>query len=211
MLLWPQWRQYDADLAAVATVEPVAYALGLRAKIDAEQGWHRVLSNVAIVGPEGTNTPVHFDYKDPDSEANILNAAEVTTLVRLPPALGGGYRYWGSRTTSDDEMFAFESGTRTADVLADSTSDALLWAVDKPLHASLMRDIEESLARMGDNLERGGYLQGFAVLASDDDNPPESLSAGKLVLNFDYTPLPPLENLQLNQRITYRHFENFGQ
>ena len=29
------------------------------------------------------------------------------------------------------------------------------------------------------------------------------------MIDFDYTPVPPLENLQLNQRITDRYFADF--
>jgi phage tail sheath protein FI len=52
----------------------------------------------------------------------------VTTLIRRD-----GFRFWGSRTCSADPLFAFESATRTAQVLADTMAEAHFWAVDKPL------------------------------------------------------------------------------
>ncbi|MDA1840328.1 phage tail sheath subtilisin-like domain-containing protein, partial [Bacillus cereus group sp. BY17LC] len=46
MLLWPGFKALDLSTAAVQDASPVAYALGLRARIDQEQGWHKTLSNV---------------------------------------------------------------------------------------------------------------------------------------------------------------------
>lgn len=39
-------------------------------------------------------------------------------------------------------------------------------------------------------------------------NDKDTLKAGKLTIDYDYTPVPPLENLMLRQRITdqYREF-----
>ena len=44
-----------------------------------------------------------------------------------------------------DELFAFESATRTAQILADTMAEGHFWAVDKPLHPSLVKDILEGI------------------------------------------------------------------
>ena len=36
----------------------------------------------------------------------------------------------------------------------------------------------------------------------------ETLRAGKLYIDYDYTPVPPLENLTLRQRITDKYLAN---
>ncbi|EHK3784579.1 phage tail protein, partial [Escherichia coli] len=36
----------------------------------------------------------------------------------------------------------------------------------------------------------------------------ETLKAGKLYIDYDYTPVPPLENLTLRQRITDKYLAN---
>ncbi|MFG9976495.1 phage tail sheath C-terminal domain-containing protein, partial [Pseudomonas aeruginosa] len=81
-----------------------------------------------------------WDLQSPSTDANYLNENEVTTLVQE-----GGFRFWGSRTCSDDPLFAFENYTRTAQVLADTIAEAHMWAVDKPMHPSLVRDILEGV------------------------------------------------------------------
>src|SRR5256885_4530600 len=115
--------------AAVQDASPVAYALGLRARIDQEQGWHKTLSNVPLSGVLGISRDVHWDLQSPDTEAGILNQAGITTLIQSQ-----GHRFWGSRTCTDSELFRFESSVRTAQALADTMAEAHFWAVDKPMH-----------------------------------------------------------------------------
>jgi phage tail sheath protein FI len=44
----------------------------------------------------------------------------------------------------------------------------------------------------------------------DDVNDKDTLKAGKLLLDYDYTPVPPLEDLTLRQRITDRYLVDFA-
>ncbi|EOC1884900.1 phage tail protein, partial [Salmonella enterica subsp. enterica serovar Weltevreden] len=41
-------------------------------------------------------------------------------------------------------------------------------------------------------------------------NDKDTLKAGKLTIDYDYTPVPPLENLMLRQRITDQYLVNFA-
>src|SRR5690606_39731909 len=125
---------------ANAAASAVARALGRRAKLDQQVGWHKTLSNVPVNGVSGLSRDIYWDLQNPATDAGLLNAAEVTTLIRRE-----GFRFWGSRTCSDEPLFAFENYTRTAHVLADTMAEAHLWAVDKPMHPQLERDIIEGI------------------------------------------------------------------
>lgn len=199
MVLWPKWKNGDA------TVEPTAKALGLRARLDEEVGWHKVLSNIPVNGVTGISKDVFWDLQDPDTDAGYLNANEVTTLIRE-----GGFRYWGSRTCSADPLFAFESYTRTAQVLADTIAEAHLWAVDKPLNPTLARDIIEGINAKFRELKALGYLIDGNAWYAEDVNSAATLKDGKLYIDYDYTPVPPLENLQFRQKITDRYLVDFA-
>lgn len=48
MVIWPDFKAWDTEANAAVPVPAVAYAMGLRAKIDREQGWHKSLSNVPL-------------------------------------------------------------------------------------------------------------------------------------------------------------------
>lgn len=208
MLIYPDFTApLGADGADVPSFA-VARALGLRAKIDQTQGFHKTLSNVPVAGVDGLTKDVQFDLQDEDADANVLNAAGITTIVRI----NGELRFWGNRTcAAPDSDFTFESATRTAQVLADSIVGGMLWAIDKPLLPSLARDIEEQINEAFRKLKRGGFILGAEATFDPAKNPTEQLKAGKLTISYRYTPVPPLECLGLEQQITDEYLADFNQ
>nr|WP_286946245.1 phage tail sheath protein [Pseudomonas sp. UBA6718] len=205
MLIWPDFVSWDTVANANAPANAVARALGLRAKLDEQVGWHKTLSNVPVNGVSGLSKDIYFDLQNPATDAGLLNADEVTTLIRRE-----GFRFWGSRTCSADPLFAFENYTRSAQVLADTMAEAHFWAVDKPMHPSLVRDIVEGINAKFRELTRLGYLIGGECWYDEALNDKDTLKAGKLYIDYDYTPVPPLENLMLQQRITDRFLVDFA-
>ena len=89
-------------------------------------------------------------------------------------------------------------------------AEAHFWAVDVPMHPSLVRDIVAGINAKMRELVRNGYLLGGECWYDEAANDKETLKAGKLYLDYDYTPVPPLENLLLRQRITDRHLVQFA-
>lgn len=206
MILWPQFTGFDTTTGSTRNLSAVARAMGLRAKIDQQTGWHKTLSNVAVNGVSGISQPVFWDLQDPNTDAGYLNAHEVTTLIRRD-----GFRFWGSRTCSADPLFAFENYTRSAQVIADTMAEAHMWAVDKPMHPSLVKDIIEGINAKFREWVRLGYLMGGEAWLDEEINDQTSLKSGKLFIDYDYTPVPPLENLLLRQRITDRYLIDFAE
>ncbi|MCW8199289.1 phage tail protein [Verminephrobacter aporrectodeae subsp. tuberculatae] len=205
MLIWPNWKRFDVSTNGIVEAPAVAYALGLRARIDEEYGWHKTLSNVPVNGVLSVSKDVYWDLQSPNTDAGILNAAGVTTLIQ-----NQGHRFWGSRTTSAEELFAFESATRTAQVLADTMADGHFWAVDKPLHPSLVKDILEGINSKMRELKTLGCILDGKAWYDEQINSRATLKSGKLTIDYDYTPVPPLEDLSLQQRITDRYFADFA-
>ena len=205
MVMWPDFIAWDTTANANVTVPATAYALGLRAKIDEEIGWHKTLSNVGVNGPVGISRDVFWDLQDPATDAGYLNAANVTTLIRE-----GGFRFWGSRTSSEDPLFAFENYTRTAQVLADTMAEAHMWAVDKPMTPSLVKDILEGINAKFREWVSLGYLIGGEAWIDPDLNTADTLKDGKLYIDYDYTPVPPAENIVLRQHITDQYLMDFA-
>lgn len=206
MVIWPEFRAFDPVAEETSDLPAVAVALGHRARLDNEFGWHKTLSNVGVNGVTGINIPLSWDLQDPATDAGLLNESDITTLIR-----NNGFRFWGSRTCSDDPLFAFESATRTAQVIADTIAEAHMWAVDKPMHPSLARDIIEGVNAKFREWTRRGYLLGGSAWFDGDINEPSVLSSGKLYIDYDYTPVPPLENLTFQQRITDRYLLDFAE
>lgn len=205
MVIWPDFIAWDTTTNASATAYATARALGLRSKIDQETGWHKTLSNVGVNGVTGISASVYWDLQQPGTDADLLNQAGVTTLVRKD-----GFRFWGNRTCSDDPLFLFENYTRTAQVLADTMAEAHMWAVDKPVTATLIKDIIEGIKAKFRELKSNGYIIDADCWFDETANDKDTLKAGKLYIDYDYTPVPPLENLTLRQRITDKYLVNLA-
>lgn len=203
MVIWPDFLAWDTTANATQTAYATARALGLRAKIDNDTGWHKTLSNVGVNGVTGISASVFWDLQEPGTDADLLNEAGVTTLIRKD-----GFRFWGNRTCSDDPLFLFENYTRTAQVIADTMAEGHMWAVDKPVTAVLIRDIIDGINAKFREMKSGGYIVDANCWFDDSANDETSLKAGKLILDYDYTPVPPLENLTLRQRITDKYLAN---
>ena len=205
MVIWPNFVAFNVDTAQTETVPAVAVAMGLRAKIDNEIGWHKTLSNVAVNGVTGIDADVTWDLQDPATDAGYLNSNEITTLIQHD-----GFRFWGSRTCSDDPLFAFENYTRTAQIMADTIAEAHMWAIDKPMHGSLVNDMLEGIKAKQREWTRLGYLIGGDAWYDPELNSKDTLKAGKLYIDYDYTPVPPLEDLTFRQRITDSYLADFA-
>lgn len=204
MLLWPDFLVAGGNGNAAAYA--AAHAMGLRARIDEETGPHKTLSNVPVQGVVGLSKDVHWDLEDQASEAGVLNQSQITALVNT----GTGFRFWGNRTCSAEPLFEFESTTRVAQLLADTVVQGMLWAIDKPLTPSLAKDIVETINGLGRQLKAAGVVLGFNARFDAAQNSIDSLKAGKLRIDYDYTVPPPLEDLGFNQRITDSYFADFA-
>lgn len=205
MVIWPDFVSWDTTANANVTAAATARAIGLRAKLDEEVGWHKTLSNVAVNGVSGITKDVYWDLQLPSTDAGYLNENEVTTLIQQ-----SGFRFWGSRTCSDDPLFCFENYTRTAQVLADTIAEAHMWAVDKPITPTLVRDIVEGVNAKFRELKALGYIVDGNAWYNTELNSETTLKSGKLYIDYNYTPVPPLENLLFQQRITDTYLADFA-
>lgn len=205
MIIWPDFVQWDVTTNAESISWAPARAAGLRAKLDEEVGWHKTLSNVTVNGVTGLSRDVFWDLQNPNTDANFLNSKNATVLINFQ-----GFRFWGSRTCSADPLFAFENYTRTAHILADTIAEAHLWAVDKPMNPMLVKDIIEGINAKFRELKSAGYIIDAKAWYSEEINSTDSIKTGKLTIDYDYTPVPPLENLTFRQRITDRYLIDFA-
>jgi Phage tail sheath protein FI len=206
LLLYPDFLAFDAVAAATATSYGVARALGLRAKIDEDTGPHKTLSNIVVDGVTGLTKDIQWDLQSDTTEAALLNAKEITALVRT----ASGFRFWGNRTCDDSGLFAFESTVRVAQLIADTIGEGMEWAIDKPLTPALVKDIVETINGLFRQMKTRGIILGAKCWYDPKENSTASLKAGKLRIDYDYTVPPPLEDLGFNQRITDAYFADFA-
>jgi phage tail sheath protein FI len=190
MLIWPN----------TSTGDIAARAMGLRALIDQTTGWHKTVSNVALTGVTATDVPVTWTLDGANSDAADLNAAQITTIVNT----GDAWVLWGNRTTaSGTELpYAFESATRTSQIIQDTIDTARLKYTDQPMDKMLIKMIIDETRRWLRKLVTKGQLIGASVWWDPASNVAGDLADGQAVFDYDFTPVAPLEGQTNNQRIT---------
>lgn len=179
-------------------IEPASgHVAGLIAKIDNDRGFWWSPSNNNINGIIGTARPVDFKLGDANSRANLLNEQNVTTIIRQD-----GFRLWGNRTLSSDPKFAFLSVRRTADILNESLQRAHLWAVDRNITKTYVKDVEDGVNAYIRTLVDLGALLGGRCWADPDLNTAANITQGKIYFNFDFTPPYPAEHITFRSILT---------
>ncbi|EMW1268418.1 hypothetical protein AAEL67_002831 [Escherichia coli] len=102
---------------------------------------------------------------------------------------------------------AGESGTlaRSLDAIADQAKP-----VTVVVRVPQGETEEETTTNIIGAVTAEGKKTGMKALLDESVNDKDTLKAGKLTIDYDYTPVPPLENLMLRQRITDQYLVNFA-
>lgn len=201
MLLWPNFIAYNPVSGESEEFPASAYAAGLRAKIDNEKGWHRSLSNITVSNTLGISKDVFWALQAEGSDAQTLNNGEVTTIIKR-----NGFRFWGNRV-ADTNIFIFEVYTRTAQILADTIAEAQFETIDGPLTPTNVKDVVSAIKQKLSALVTAGKLLGADCWFDIVDNATTDLRQGKVVIRYNYTPVPPMEDLTLIQTFTDEYIE----
>ena len=172
------------------------YAAGLVARIDAEVGWWASPSNRELRGIAGASRFVSFGLGDADSEANLLNASQVTTIIR-----SSGWRLWGNRTCSADRKWQFLSVVRVNDKINEQILRSRQSAIDRNITATFVEDVVEGVNAYLRELQRDGAILGGRCWADPDLNPKEQVQGGRLYLDFDFTAAAPAERITFRSRL----------
>lgn len=203
MLIWPDTSASDTFAGDI-----VARALGLRAKIDEQQGWHKTISNVSLQGVLGMDRDVSFDLLDSSTEAGVLNDAQVTTIVR-----NTGFRLWGNRTCASLQSqpeFSFESAVRTSHALQDIIASVVAPFMDQPMTTALIKDLLETGNAAFRQLAIEGRIIGAKMFFDTDANTAVELQAGRPKFRIEFTPAAPMENPTIDLVITDYFYTGFA-
>lgn len=194
----PNTKQTEVDYA-------VGRAAAMRAYQDKEFGWHTSISNKALNGVTGVTKPLSFDINDSATDVNYLNEQGITACINY-----NGYKFYGLRTCSADKLFIYENYTRTAQVLKDTIAQSFDWAVDKDISVNLVKDIIEAINAKWREFVAKGYLIGGKAFINPELNTAATLKDAKLLISYDYCPVPPLEQLGFNQYISDEYLVEFA-
>lgn len=191
MVLDPGVLHFDIESSSYVNRPAAAYAAGIQSRVDLEKGFWYSFSNELIQNIGGPGRPVDWMPNDSETEANQLNANQVTTIIHED-----GFRFWGLRGTGTDSLWAQLSVRRIADMVYESLEFAERKRLDKPFSVRLLRAIEDDVNFYLDQLaDRGALVPGGSCRISPKKNTANELAAGRLRVNFDYEPVACLERL----------------
>ena len=196
-LVDPGVQFWDTDADATVDAPSSAWVAGLFAWTDSEYGFWASPSNKEFVGITGTTRSVEFLDGDDTCRANLLNNANVATIIR-----DDGYRLWGNRTLSSDPKWAFVTRVRTMDIVMDAILYGHKWAVDRSITATYVEDVTEGLQAFMRDLKNQGAIINFEVYADPVLNTASQLEQGKVYWNIRFTDVPPAENPNFRVEIT---------
>ena len=196
-LVDPGVQYWDTTTSATVDAAASAWVAGLFAWTDNEYGFWASPSNKEFVGITGTTRPIEFLDGDETCRANLLNNANITTIIR-----DDGYRLWGNRTLSSDPKWAFVTRVRTMDIVMDAILYGHKWAVDRSITATYVKDVTEGLQAFMRDLKNQGAIINFEVFADPELNSASQLEQGKVYWNIRFTDVPPAENPNFRVEVT---------
>lgn len=201
-LLYPFLKAYDEATDSNVDAPYSSFMAGIIAATDNENGYWYSPSNREINGIVGAERNITAGVSDANSQANLLNAAGITTIFNT---FGSGFRTWGNRTAAYPTVTSpnnFLSIRRTADVIHETMENACLQFMDQPITSALIDAIRET----GNNfirvlIGRGALIPGSRVEFPANLNTSITLAAGQLTYNLIFCPPPPLERITLQSFI----------
>ncbi|CAN7660766.1 phage tail sheath subtilisin-like domain-containing protein [Pseudomonas sp. LjRoot263] len=188
-LVDPGVKYWDTVASATVDAPGSAWVAGLFAWTDATYGYWASPSNKEFVGITGTTRPIEYLDGDETCRANLLNNANIATILR-----DGGYRLWGNRTLSTDPKWAFVTRVRTCDILMDAIQAGHKWAVDRSITKTYVADVTEGLQAFMRDQKNAGAIINFEVYADKEMNTASQIEQGKIYWRIRFTDVPPAEN-----------------
>ena len=188
-----------------------AFAAGLRAKIDLEEGWHVSSSNHRVTGVEGMDVDLTFALGDTNCEANLLNAAGITTAVNM---FGNGIVEWGNYSAGfpgNTNTEAFECVRRTRAIMKRSIQQACIPFIDKKTICKADIDlIRNTINQYLNSLVSKGKIVYGKCFYRPKSNPINELAQGHLTFNIEFTPALPMQRLTFTYKIDLSQLSNIA-
>jgi len=185
----PGVQYWDTDLSQTVDAPGSAWAAGLFAWTDAEYGFWASPSNKEFTGITGTTRAVEYLDGDETCRANLLNNANIATIIR-----DDGYRLWGNRTLSSDPKWAFVTRVRTLFILMDAVQAGHKWAVDRSITKTYVKDVTDGLEAFMRDLKAQGAIINFEVYPDTELNTASQIAQGIVYWRIRFTDVPPAEN-----------------
>ncbi|WP_448071441.1 phage tail sheath family protein [Georgenia yuyongxinii] len=207
-----EWRSetamYDSQFAAlyypwikvenpVATngngeilIPPSGHVAGVWARTDDTRGVWKAPANDTIRGVLDVERPIT------QNEQGLLNPIGINCIR---PFGTRGIRIWGGRTLSSDTDWQYINVRRLFNMVESTIMEGTQWAVFEPNDVTLWEGVTRTLTGYLHGLWQAGALfgassgQAYYVKCDETTNTPESIDAGRLIVEVGLAPVKPAE------------------
>jgi phage tail sheath protein FI len=130
------------------------------------------------------------------AEQGLLNPIGVNCIR---PFGTRGIRAWGARTLSAETDWQYINVRRLFNMIETTIMDGTQWVVFEPNDLALWQKVKRTLNAYLRGLWRDGALFGaspaeaFYVKCDAENNPPESIDLGRLIVEVGIAPVKPAE------------------
>jgi len=171
-------------------VPPSGHIAGVYAMNDVQRGVHKAPANYPVRGALGLSRRVT------PSDQEVLNPAGINCIRFFSDS---GIRVWGARTLASDPEWRYVNVRRLFNFIEESISKGTRWVVFEPndqiTRNSIARDCRAflKLQWIAGALVGATPEQAFFVKCDAENNPPEVVDAGRLVIDIGIAPSKPAE------------------
>jgi phage tail sheath protein FI len=189
-LYWPWIKVSDPASGNNILVPPCGHMAGVWARSDATRGVHKAPANEVVRGAIALETRIT------KGEHDLLNPQGINCIRELP---GLGIRVWGARTISSDQSWRYLNVRRLFNYVEESVLEGTQWVVFEPNDQDLWARVRRTITAFLLGVWRDGALFGatpeeaFYVKCDAENNPPDSVDAGRLICEIGIAPVKPAE------------------
>ena len=189
-LYWPWISVYDPTVGDNVLVPPSGHMAGVWSRSDDNRGVHKAPANEVVRGALDLETQITR------GEHDTLNPQGINAIRAFP---GRGIRVWGARTLSSDSTWRYLNVRRLFNYIEESILEGTQWVVFEPNDLDLWQRIKRTITAFLVERWRAGALfgatpeQAFYVKCDEETNPPESVEAGRVVVEIGIAPVRPAE------------------
>ncbi|MFN8075055.1 MAG: phage tail sheath subtilisin-like domain-containing protein [Kineosporiaceae bacterium] len=175
---------------ATRLVPPSGHVAGVWARTDDTRGVWKAPANDTIRGALDVERPIT------QNEQSLLNPIGINCIR---PFGTRGIRIWGARTLTSDTDWQYVNVRRLFNMVESTIMTGTQWTVFEPNDVKLWEGVNRTLTGYLTGLWQAGALfgssadQAFYVKCDATTNPPESIDAGKLVVEVGLAPVKPAE------------------
>ncbi|SDC60374.1 hypothetical protein SAMN05216410_2001 [Sanguibacter gelidistatuariae] len=176
--------------AADVLIPPSGHVAGVWARTDETRGVWKAPANDTLRGV------LDVERNITQNEQSLLNPLGINAIR---PFGTRGIRIWGARTLASDTDWQYINVRRLFNMIESTILEGTQWAVFEPNDVKLWEGVIRTLTGYLHGLWQQGALfgssasQAFFVNCDATTNPPESVDAGKLVVEVGIAPVKPAE------------------